>query len=84
MNKLDLPDSPNEVVNFIVAFGQLFDHILADFQRKQYAYTQMVPKEDERSKAWNLANESNQYAEKLEKSLRQEDEVVTVLNAKTI
>lgn len=42
----------------------------------------MTPKVDTRSKAWNLANDSDKRAEKLEEALRQEDGVVAALDAK--
>ena len=84
LKKLDVLDVPIEVVDFIVAFGPLFNHILTDFQRKQDAQTKMAPKIDERSKAWNLAPESDQHAEKMEESLHREDKVVANLDVKIL
>lgn len=44
----------------------------------------MEPKEDERLKAWNLANEFDQRAKQLEETLYQENEVITTLDAKIL
>lgn len=44
----------------------------------------MEPKEDERLKAWNLANESDQRAKQLEETLYQENGVITTLDAKIL
>lgn len=39
LKKLDVLYASNKVVDFIVSFGLLFDHILVDFQRKQDAHS---------------------------------------------
>lgn len=44
----------------------------------------MAPKANERSMAWNHANESNQCAEQLEEKLRRKNEVVAALDAKIL
>ncbi|CAK8560350.1 unnamed protein product [Lathyrus sativus] len=84
LKKLDVPNASSAAVNFVVAFGPLFDQIFADFQRKNEARTKMKPKEDTRSKEWSLANESNDRAEQLENALRKEDEHVAALDAKIL
>lgn len=44
LKKLDIPDSPGEVVDFLVTFEPFFDHIITDFQRKHDAKTNMTSK----------------------------------------
>lgn len=65
LKKLDVPNTPSDVVSFFVVFGPLFDHIFADFQRTHKAQTKVTPKVEARSKEWNLANESDNRAEKM-------------------
>lgn len=42
LKKLDVPDVPIEVVDFLVTFGTLFEQILTDFKRKHDAKMKMV------------------------------------------
>ena len=84
LKKLDVPDTPSEVVDFLVTFGPFFDHIIVDFQINHDVKTKMASKENERSKEWNLATESNQHAEKLEVKLFLENEVDVAFDAKIL
>lgn len=68
IKKLDVPDAPTEVVDFLATFGPIFDQIWADLQSKHDTKTKMMPKETKRSKAWNLTSESNQHKNNLKRA----------------
>lgn len=84
MKKLDVPDAPNDVIDFLVTIGPFLDHIIVYFQRKHNAKEKMEPKWNERLKEWNLVNESDQCTEQLEEKLHQENKVVVALDSKII
>lgn len=49
--KLEVPDGPSEVFDFLITFRPFFDHIITVFQRKHDSKAKMAPKVNERSKA---------------------------------
>lgn len=84
MQKLNVSNSPNEVVDFVVSFGHIFNQVFADFQRKNDAQIKTVPKAYVKSKAWNLDNDYDKHSYQLEEALRQGDEDVAALDAKIL
>lgn len=50
LKKLNTPNSPSAVINFMVEFGPLLEHVTANIHRNNEVMVKLKPKEDVQSK----------------------------------